>query len=96
MGMDRPEFISPSSEPLVASLKLQEKLEDDIRKLVNLAVANKTGRSISAEAKDMDNQGLEAGLSFIGLILENSERKIAEHWASYEEKNPIRRQVPDH
>jgi hypothetical protein len=95
MGADRPEFINPSAEPLTASMKLQEKLEDDIRKLVNLAVANKTGKAISsAESKDMDNQGLEAGLSFIGLVLENSERKIAGHWASYEEKNPSRRQIP--
>jgi hypothetical protein len=94
MNADRPGFINPSSEPLNASIKLQEKLEDDIRKLVNLAVANKTGRSISAEAKDMDNQGLEAGLSFIGLVLENGERKIAEHWAAYEEKNEKRRSIP--
>jgi hypothetical protein len=91
---ERPGFIYPSSEPLLASIKLQEKLEDDIRKLVNLAVANKVGRSISAEAKDMDNQGLEAGLSFIGMILENSERQISEHWASYEEKNTSRRKIP--
>jgi hypothetical protein len=72
---------------------LQEKLEDDIRKLVNLAVANKVGRPISAEAKDIDQQGLEAGLSFIGLVLENSERKLAEYWASYEERSIDRRQV---
>ncbi len=84
MKADRPGFINPSSEPLEASLKLQEKLEDGIRKLVNLAVSNKTGRPISGESKEMDNQGLEAGLSFIGLILETSERKIADYWASYE------------
>ena len=37
-GMDRPGFINPSSEPLKASLMLQEKLEADVRKSVNLAV----------------------------------------------------------
>ncbi len=84
MGAEKPGFINPSSEPLEASLKLQEKLEDSIRKLVNLATANKTGRPISGDSKEMDNQGLEAGLSFIGLILETGERKIADYWASYE------------
>lgn len=38
MKADRPGFIHPSSEPLLASMKLQEKLEQDIRKLINLAV----------------------------------------------------------
>ncbi len=84
MKADQPGFINPSSEPLEASLKLQEKLEDGIRKLVNLAVSNKTGRPISGDSKEMDNQGLEAGLSFIGLILETGERKLADYWASYE------------
>ena len=91
----RPGFIHPSPEPLEASIKLQEKLEDDIRKLVNLAVANKIGKSISYETgKDMDPQGIEAGLSFIGNILENAERKIAEHWSSYEERRIENRLVP--
>ena len=30
----------------------------------------------SAESKVLDNQGLEAGLSYIGLVLENGERLI--------------------
>lgn len=91
---DAPQFIHPSPEPLEASIRLQEKLEDDIRKLVNLAVTNKIGkRATSAEALKMSDQGLEAGLSFIGLVLENAERRVAGHWAAYEDKNPNRRQV---
>ena len=93
INTDRPAFIHPSSEPLEASIKLQEKLEDDIRKLVNLAVANKTGKPISGDSKEMDNQGLEAGLSFIGLVLENAERKIASYWATYEHKEPKKRNI---
>ncbi len=94
MKADAPSFIHPSSEPLLASMKLQEKLEDDIRKLVNLAVQNKTGqRAISAEAMKLSDQGLEAGLSYIGLVLEGAERRIAEHWAAYENKDPRKRQV---
>jgi hypothetical protein len=90
---ERPGFIHPSPEPLEASIKLQEKLEDDIRKLVNLAVANKIGKSISQE-KDMDPQGIEAGLAFIGNVLENAERKIVEHWSAYEERRIENRMIP--
>jgi hypothetical protein len=87
-----PGFIAPPSEPLMASLKLQEKLEDDIRKLVNLAVVN-LGTRVSGEAKKRDNEGLEAGLSFIGLVLEGAERKIAEYWAAYEDRTVTRRKI---
>lgn len=88
-----PGFIHPSSEPLQASMALQEKLEDDIRKLVNLAVSNKIGKRASAESKKMDNQGLEAGLSYIGLVLEAAERQIAEHWAAYEQRIISKREI---
>jgi len=89
-----PAFIHPSPEPLEASIKLQEKLEDDIRKLVNLAVQNKVGRRVtSAEALKLSDQGLEAGLSYIGLVLENAERKIAHHWAAFEDKNAKKRYI---
>jgi len=81
---ERPGFIHPSSEPLRASMELQRKLEDDIRKLVNLAVVSLGNSRASGEAKSIDNQGLESGLAFIGLVLEGAERKIADHWAAYE------------
>jgi len=91
-GMNPPAFINPSAEPLRASLELQERLKRDIRELVNLAVSSLAVRA-SAESKAMDNQGLEAGLSYIGLLLESAERQIAEFWAAYEERNPSKRQV---
>jgi len=85
LGADRPDYIAPPTDPLVASMKLQEKLEDDIRKLVNLAVSNKIGsRTESAEAKKLSSQGLEAGLSYIGLVLEDAERCISRYWSMYE------------
>lgn len=80
----QPDFIHPSSEPLKASMELQRKLEDDIRKLVNLAVVSLGNSRASGEARNIDNQGLEAGLAFIGLVLEGAEKKIADHWAAYE------------
>jgi hypothetical protein len=90
---DQPAFINPSPEPLQASMALQQSLKDDIRSLVNLAVMTLATRA-SAESKQVDNQGLEAGLSYIGLVLENAERKIAEYWSAYEEKAESKREVP--
>jgi hypothetical protein len=89
---DRPGFIHPSSEPLKASMDLQEKMEADIKKLVNLAVKTLASRA-SAESKSMDNRGLEAGLSYIGLKLEAAERLITEYWSAYEEVNRDRRSI---
>ena len=92
-GATPPQFINPSAEPLKASMELQDSLKNDIRELVNLAVKSLATRA-SAESKSLDNQGLEAGLSYIGLVLENGERQIAEFWAAYEEQKVDRRQVP--
>lgn len=92
LNAERPQFIAPPSDPLVASLRLQEKLEQDIRKLINLAVIN-LGSRTSGASKDKDSEGLEAGLSYIGLVLEGAERKIANYWAAYEERVESRRKV---
>lgn len=91
-GMNAPEFINPSSEPLKASLELQAKLEADIRKLINLAVTDLSARA-SAESKAKDNEGLEAGLSYIGLVLQSGEQQVAEHWAAYEHRESSKRTV---
>lgn len=88
-----PAFIAPPDHPLRVSMDLQDRYEAQIRKLVNLSVQALAKRE-SAESKSLDNQGLESGLSFIGLILESGERKIAEHWASYESLDESKRQVP--
>lgn len=92
-GMDAPEFIHPSPEPLQASMSLQTKYEQDIRKLVHLAIVAMATRA-SAESKALDNESLNAGLSFIGLVLESAEREIAEHWAAYEQRNIANRKIP--
>ena len=95
--MERPDYIAPPTDPLLASMKLQEKLEDDIRKLVNLAVANKVGsRTESAESKKLSSEGLEAGLSFIGLVLEHTEQLIAKYWSMYERgEEPAKIKYPE-
>lgn len=85
--MDAPSFIHPSAEPLKASMDKQEQMKTEIRQLVNLSLSNVKPQKASAESKGMDNQGLESGLSYIGLELENMERVIAELWAMYEKSD---------
>jgi len=82
--IDRPGFIHPSSEPLLASMKKQDELKAEIRQLNNLAVTNLTPRMASAESKAADERSLESGLSAIGLELQHAESLIAKYWAIYE------------
>lgn len=91
---ERPGFIHPSPEPVEISIKLRQSIQDEIRHLVNLGVQN-TGSSSrsSAESKQLDNQGLEAGLAFIGLVLESAERRITDLWSSYENATVSQRQL---
>lgn len=83
-GLERPAFIHPSSEPLQASVAKQEQLRDEIRMLVGLTLSNIRPKMASAESKQVDVQGVEAGLSYIGMVLQYAERKIAEYWTMYE------------
>lgn len=86
--MDRPGFIHPSSEPLTASMAKQAALKDDVRTLVNLSLSSVNPKMASAESKQIDNQGLESGLSSIGLELEHAERRIAYYWHLLEASTP--------
>ena len=88
-GTERPGFIHPSSEPLRASMDKQQQIKNEIRELINLALSNVNPSRASAESKLLDNQGLEAGLSYIGLELERAEREVAKHWAAYESSKAI-------
>lgn len=95
-GLHPPSFIHPSSEPLNASMAKQQQLKNDIRLLVNLSLSNiqsknggatSGGHAASAASKQIDNQGLESGLAYVGLELEHGERKLARYWAMYEGKD---------
>jgi hypothetical protein len=88
-GTDQPAFINPSSEPLKASMEKQEQLKKEIKQLVNLSLQNLEPRVQAAESREYDNQGLEAGLSYIGLELARIEREIGMMWAMYERSNDI-------
>ena len=87
-----PAFINPSSDPLKASMDLREEIAQEISRLVNLGV-EVLGSRMPAGTQALDSGGLEAGLSYIGLVLESAERKIAEFWAAYEDRVVARRKV---
>lgn len=87
-----PAFINPSSDPLKASMNLREEIAQQIARLMNLGV-EALGSKIPTGVQALDSGGLEAGLSYIGLVLENAERKIAEFWATYEERIIARRKI---
>ncbi len=87
-GAQRPEFIAPPTEPLLASMKKQEQMKNDIFELVDIAASQAQPQHASADSKQMDNQGLESGLSYIGLELEYLENEVAKIWGMYEGKPP--------
>lgn len=87
-----PAFINPSPDPLKASMDLREEIAQEITRLVNLGV-EALGSKMPAGVQALDSGGLEAGLSYIGLALESAERKIAEFWATYEERIVARRRI---
>jgi hypothetical protein len=81
---NQPAFIHPSPEPMKASMEKQEQLKREIRLLINLAISNIQPKMASAESKGFDERTLESGLSYIGLVLQDAERRIANIWAQYE------------
>lgn len=88
-GLDAPQFIHPSPEPLQASIAKQAQLKDDIRSLVQLALSAVQPKFASARSKEFDQHGLESGLSYIGLVLEHGEQQLAEIYANYETDTEI-------
>lgn len=84
VGVERPGYVHPSSEPIKASMEKQAKIKEDIRLLLNLTIANlRPSKNTSAESKDFDQGTLENGLSVIGSVLETGEKIIAKLFADY-------------
>jgi plasmid stabilization system protein ParE len=81
VGTDRPDFINPSSDPVKISMEKQNQMINAIDRLVDVTLES---YAMTGEAKKVDKQGLEAGLSYIGLILEQADRKIAKYYSMYE------------
>ena len=94
-GMERPGFINPSPEPMDVSMRKQTDMKSAIRQLVQLALSNLAPQRASGESKQFDQQGLEAGLSYIGLELETAENAIAAIWAEYQGSEAAMVAYPD-
>lgn len=94
-GLERPQFIHPSAEPLKASMEKQAQLKEEIRLLVNLSVSNLQPRGQSADSKKADNDALEAGLSYIGMELQTMEQKVCQFWDAYENQGEATVKYPE-
>lgn len=95
VGTERPGFIAPSAEPMKVSMLKQAQLKEEIRQLVHLSLASLSPSDSSAESKTLDNQALEDGLSYLALILQHGENRVAEFWAMYEGGSPAEIKYPD-
>jgi hypothetical protein len=75
---------------LKASMEKCKQLKDDIRTLVNLTVSNfVSSKVVDAGSKKVDSSNYEAGLAFIGSVLQTGERKIALMWDMYEKTGQV-------
>jgi len=77
-GMDAPEFIHPSPEPLKASMSKQTSIRDEMRTLLHLGLGGVTNTHAAA-----NDRGLNYGLKAIGDELEKLERFITRMWSYY-------------
>lgn len=88
LGAERPQFINPSAEPLYASMERQINTVNEISMLLALNVANirsvRASKAPYSEKTGQNEQGLEAGLSAIGMELQTCEQAIAKIWDMYE------------
>jgi len=91
---ERPEWIHPSSEPLKVTMEQEEKLKQEIRQLTALAITNLSSRLVSAESKAKDREGLESGLSVIGMALQSAESLVSMYWHNYKKAKPAQIQYP--
>lgn len=87
---DRPGFIHPSSEPLRASMDKQSQIRKDIKAAINLSLNELSDKMVSADSKAKDSVGLQNGLAYIALILEQAEISLIKFWQLYESiKTPV-------
>lgn len=88
-GLERPQFIHPSSEPLTVSMEKQSQIKEEIKLLLNLSIANLQPVRASSESKRQDEGSLESGLSYIGEVLEYMENSIGVIWHDYENSSEV-------
>lgn len=83
VGTSTPEFIHPSSEPLLASMKKQEQLKAEIRQIQSLWLSNVTAGSVAIDQQD-EHKTIDSGLNNIGMEMEHGERRVMAIWSMYE------------
>lgn len=88
INVDYPKFITPSADPLIASMKKQDSLKDQIQELLNQNLRTISSRSSSATVHATNERREEDGLKSIGDEMEHAERQIATIWAMYEGSKP--------
>jgi len=81
-GLERPGFIAPDVDNLKASMEKQEALAVEIKTLTNLSLTSLSVKALeqSGKSKEADRVGEEAGLAYLGRVLETGERDIAILW----------------
>ena len=89
MNAERPGFISPSAEPINASMKKQEVLDLKAKELLKTNMANMS--LASAESIQLLGQGMESGLFIIGTVLKLGEEAFARIFHKYlnRESSPV-------
>ena len=84
IGSDRPGWVAPPTDPLIASMNKEEQIKTEIRHLVALAISNLYNSEASADTKKVDREsGIESGLAGLGSELEFAENAIAAIWHLY-------------
>lgn len=81
-GDKAPEFINPSAEPLMASMKKQDQYESRIRKILMLWLSDVASENVDIAQNDQPST--EAGFKNIGVELEHGERRILAIWSDYD------------
>jgi hypothetical protein len=89
-----PMFLGPSDIQIKVSMEKQDRMKDDIKRLINLAAAAAHARytkrgGATAGGTETDEAGLNSGLSAVGAMLETAERRVGRLWREYEAGPPI-------
>lgn len=85
-----PQWVSPPVESLKASHDYRSRMADEVRQMINVAVQSQTGvRSESREQRELSAEGLEAGLHFIAMKLQQAERQIAKYYSMYQRSDDV-------
>lgn len=79
-GAERPGFINPSTEPLMASMQKEAQIKQEIRELLRVSI---TRLAQNGGEQQLDERGLEAGLSYLALSVERAEMSMARYWHNY-------------